>query len=403
MTFTLDKLGFDFAMLLPTVGQYVSHGDPLHKEVLASTFQTNLESVLSWPATLTILVLALALTALTSKTQEERPWLEPLPDRRISLAWRAMTLLSVGLLLAWLHAQTYLTESERAWVSEQENFYQDRPFRTFPEKSESEFWREQVVSLSEGRDYSLLLLRDHPPLDHEELEAAESYLFRALPGVGLSPYERCLAMLDFVQINLQLRPNGNRAHLDRVLTELLALVSDSNLTFEQLHKIQARLEEVKGELFHRSRELDQEAYRDLWAETDESDQAIGWYSPYSVMSWQRERKMGWTYNGVSPATGLKILNWELNWSPTIWLKRYQQTMMTREWLNVREEISELTVPQQVSLLGQRCDSIPQPDNRERRFWDSLRNENQVTLERDLMEPALRTMNQRLKTPTEVPK
>ena len=80
-----------------------------------------------------------------------------------------MSLLSVALALAWLHSQTYLTKSERAWVSEQEKFYQSRPFRTFPEKSESDFWREQIVSVSEGRDYSLLLLKDHPPLDREEL------------------------------------------------------------------------------------------------------------------------------------------------------------------------------------------------------------------------------------------
>ena len=389
------------AMLLPTVGQYTSHGDPLHKEVLVATFQTNLESVLSWPAILTILALTLALTTLASKPQEARPWLEPRPARRISLAWRAMSLLSVALALAWLHSQTYLTKSERAWVSEQEKFYQSRPFRTFPEKSESDFWREQIVSVSEGRDYSLLLLKDHPPLDREELDAAESYLFRALPGNGLSPYERCLAMLDFVQINFQLRPNGNRAYLDRVLAELVGLVGESTLTADQLQKIQARLEEVKDELFERSRELDQEAYRDLWAETDEFDQAIGWYSPYSVMSWQRERKMGWTYNGVSPATGLRVLSWELDWSPTIWLKHYQQTQMTREWLNVREEISELTVPQQVAYLGQLCDSMPQPDTRERRFWDSLRNENQVTLERDLIEQALNTLARRLQSPTEV--
>lgn len=391
------------AMLLPTVGHYFSHGDPLHKEVLVSTFQSNLESVLSWPAVLTILALTLFLAALASKLQEVRPWLEPLPPTRTAIAWRVMAILGAGLVLAWLHSQTVLTDSERAWVNAQEKFYQSRPFRAVPQTSESDFWQEEINSVAEGRDYSLLLLKDHPALDKVEAEAAESYFFRGLSGDGLSRYERCLVMLDFVQINLQMRPNGNRANLDRVLTELNRLVEDSSLTREQLETLDARFKDVESELFERTKELDQEAYRDLWAENEEFDQPIGWYSPETIMSWQRERQMGWTYNGVSPETGLKVLSWELDWSPTVWLKRYQQTMLTREWLRVREEISNLTLAQQLSSLGVRRDSLVQPDTRERRFWHSLQRENQVTAERELAEQALKTLEKRLQSPTEVQK
>lgn len=383
------------AMLLPTVGLYFSHGDPLHKEILAFVFQRNLESVLSWPAVLSVALLVTLCGRSLHKAGETRPWLEPSASSKFSLGWRTVVLLGAALTLVWLQSQTVLREDEKAWLTEQEAFYQSRPFRTFPPKSEEEFWRQQIVALNNGRDYSLLLIKDHPPLDREELDAAESYMFRALPSESLSAYDRSLAMLEFVQINLQLRPNGNRAYLDKVLKELVKLVTESDFNQEQLASLKSRTHEVSQEVFDRSTELNQEVYRDLWAENEDFELSIGWYSPESVLSWQPEKKMGWTYNGVAPPTSMYVLGMEMNWSPTRWLKRYQQVQMTREWLESREELTGLTVAQQVSNLGQRRESLQQLDTRERRFWDSLEREDQVTRESELLQQAQAVLESRL--------
>ena len=385
------------AMLLPTVGRYQAKGDPLHAEILAVVFQDNLESVLSWPAFLWVLGLLGGLWLWVRRVGSSSPWLQPGNTSRASLVWRVTLLVLLSAAAVVLHGRASLSDREQAWLSEQESFYQTRPFRNLPAQSQDDFWRSRVEALVQGRSIEVPSLAEHAPTSLEEVEAAEACFSRTIMDESVAPYPRSRALLDRVKLHLRLRPNGNRAFLHRNLEELVRLVGQSELSVEQLEEIRVRVDELEDEFFERTRELDQEAYRHLWVEGTklESDRTIGWHSSEEILSWQEEKKIDWSYNGVSRPTPLQVFGYSLDWSPTIWLERFQRAELTREWVRVRKEIAHLSLPEQLAALGARRDAPGLLDDRSHRFWDSQLREDQVSLERSLVQNVRAALQARL--------
>lgn len=385
-------------MLLPVVGFYRIHGDPIHPEVLAVRLQDNLESGLTWQALGSFILSLLLLRYLQRRIDRNSPWIEAARAGKFALAWRAAVLTVVFLILVAVGYQTRLSPAEKTWLEKNNRVYTSRPYHALSRNGHDQYWQKRIRAQVKGAPYEPLRLADHPPTSQWELDAASSYMFRGFHA-GEDPMVQSETFADYMLLTLKLRPNGNRAYLEPKLDDLLALLSEASLSIAQLQQLKLEFETVKAELFTREEELDLEAYRTLWTEDRDPERAIGWYSPEEVFSWQPGRKSGWTYNGITKARGLVAFGGEYDWSPTRWLKRYQQVKLTRRWLKVREEVEVLSPSEQRQRFESLRDSLGHLDSREREFWDSQSRENQVVGEAERLQRVLEILESRIQRQT----
>lgn len=384
------------AMVLPTIGRYQVQGDPIHAEILVLRLQENLESGLTWPALFLYLGVLLGALAVESYFTRRSPWLEAEPAPKSSIAWRVLVVFS---LLAWggiLHSKGHLSTAEKAWLMEMEQLHAARPFRTLTESTEPGFWQKQIQAQSDGAPYRVLSLSEHPPTSQQELEAADSYFSRGIFS-DLKLLDRVDVFQTYATLALQKRPNGNREYLAKKIHSLASEIEKETLDLSQLEQIRLHLDPLKNELFSRPLELDFEAYRTLWIRTQETERAIGWFSPEEIRSWQPGPKKDWHYNGVTQAKGLRAFGQTLTWSPTIWLREYQRVQLTRQWIHEREVLEKMPLAQQLQRLEELRDGLGHLDSREFQFWDSQLRENQITGEFQALEKTLKALEARARS------
>lgn len=396
--------------LVPEMMTLGVEGNPIHLELLAVSFQRNLEQALSLGSMVLFSGVWLLLAGSVFWLRRSHPWLDGTPrQRRVQLprvVLLAALVAIVGVGMLW---GPNLNSEEKTWRQEMKVVYESRPFHNLPATSEDTYWSDRLTgwrdsykaklgdrkvtftpvqgglkrldnNLSEEEFDELARQQDvdldfeaHPITSRAELEAAQDYLF----GIaGRHPREVDIAFSKF-ELHVKDRPANVWTFIEeRMADRILPRLVKESVTLAQCERWLKRVRELAQATPDRLREADLVAYRRLWGEPDKSH-----ISEQTKWSWQHhlrgeELPIGnmTDYLANPQPTDLKAFGRTWHWSPTRLLALYQRTQLTREWVQMRKSELEQTT------LVRRLESEPLARSARGEFWFDLLRRDRATEE-----------------------
>lgn len=313
-------------------------GHPLHLEFLAQTLQDELQGLT--PAGTAAYAVAVGLVAAVAPWLAERyPWVDGARTSALSWRWRMSALFLAIVGTAWgLYSVAALDSSEEEWKAVAEERYERRPIVALPDKSATDRWAVPPTGPALVPALDALLFERQPVTSMAEWESAHS----AMVAVSGSREAEALAMLVQGRLALLMLPDERADFRGMVNEFVIPYLSQEPLTVPQMERWLERVRTVYPDIPTSEQVGDVTAYYVLWQRPSalESNKRFGWRLDHAYDTLKPGRTApDWHYQGAFQPTPLKIFGREFSWSPTRMADRWIRRKLTRQWLEVRSEVS----------------------------------------------------------------
>ncbi len=315
-------------------------GHPVHLEFLAQTLQDELQVLTPVRTALYGGAVALAV-AMGPLLAQRYPWVDGPRSSRFSVRWRLAGILLAMLGLTWgLHALSADEEGEAEWKALAADRYAKRPLVGLPETAARNRWQ----AIPSGGDLvpalDRLVLEPHPVDSLAEWESAHQAMIMVSSSGSLE--EQTLAMLAQGRLTLLALPDERADFRGMVNDFVVPYLAQEPLSVAQMERWLERVRALYSEIPTSEGIGDVTAYYALWQDPSElhSRRGFGWRVDHAYDTLRPGRTAPeWHYQGSFRPTPLRIFGREFSWSPTRLVDLALRRRLTRQWMQVRGEIS----------------------------------------------------------------